>query len=124
MVVYEGGSEDNSAESRPALPAPAAPGHVAGEGQQLAIEDAPLLAIENGPVACEGVESKDVDSSVETCGANLGPAPSGSSSGSTTLPGQDEQRALEIRRELIRPGQQDRDNRVLSRVLNIEKLVN
>ena len=59
MVVFEGGSEGGSHENLPALPAPhAVPGNVSGENQQLAIEDAPLLAIENGPVASEAVEAQ------------------------------------------------------------------
>jgi len=125
MVVFEGGSEGGSHENLPALPAPhAVPGNVSGENQQLAIEDAPLLAIENGPVASEAVEPKDVEPSVEPSGANHGPAPSFSGTSSSSFPSQDEQRAIEIRRELIRPGQRDSDNRVLSFFLNIEKPAN
>ena len=104
LVVYEGGSEGGSPEN---LPVPhAVPGNVAEENQQLAIEDAPLLAIENGPVASEGVGPRDAEPSVEPSG------PSSSGASSSSLPSRDEQRATEIRRELIRPGQRDGDNRV------------
>ncbi|CAL1166270.1 unnamed protein product, partial [Cladocopium goreaui] len=54
----------------------------------------------NQMVVFEG--GSDVEPSVEPSGANHGPAPSFSGTSSSSFPSQDEQRAIEIRRELIR----------------------
>ena len=65
-------------------------------------------------MACEGVGPGDAEPSVEPSGA------SSSGASSSSLPSRDEQRAIEIRRELIRRGQRDGDNRVLPSFLNMK----